>query len=55
MRPAARPNENTWLRRRGHAKDDDHASNDTPAPTFPEVLLQEEEIVNAALALSRAR
>jgi len=30
----------TWLRKRGHAKDDDHASNDTPDRTFAEVLAQ---------------
>jgi len=28
----------TWLRKRGHAKDDDHASNDTPDRSFAEVL-----------------
>jgi hypothetical protein len=30
----------TWLRKRGHAKDDDHASNDTTDRTFAEVLAQ---------------
>jgi hypothetical protein len=30
----------TWLRKRGHAKDDDHASNDTPDRSFAEVLAQ---------------
>jgi hypothetical protein len=30
----------TWLRKRGHAKDDDHASNETPDRTFAEVLAQ---------------
>jgi hypothetical protein len=30
----------TWLRKRGHAKEDDHASNDTPDRTFAEVLAQ---------------
>ncbi len=30
----------TWLRKRGYAKDDDHASNDTPDRTFAEVLAQ---------------
>jgi hypothetical protein len=30
----------TWLRKRGHAKDDDHASNDTPHRTFAEALAQ---------------
>jgi hypothetical protein len=30
----------TWLRKRGHAKDDEHASNDTPDRTFAEVLAQ---------------
>ena len=29
-----------WLRKRGHAKDDDHASNETPDRTFAEVLAQ---------------
>ena len=28
----------TWLRKRGHAKDDAHASNDTPDRSFAEVL-----------------
>ena len=28
----------TWLRKRGYAKDEDHASNETPEPTFAEVL-----------------
>jgi hypothetical protein len=27
----------TWLRKRGHAKDDDHASDDAPHRTFAEV------------------
>ena len=30
----------TWLRKRGHAKDDDHASNDTKGRSFAEVLAQ---------------
>jgi len=30
----------TWLRKRGYAKDDDHASNDTPERSFAEVLAQ---------------
>src|SRR5690606_24991356 len=30
----------TWLRKGGHAKDDDHASNDTPDRSFAEVLAQ---------------
>lgn len=30
----------TWLRKRGYAKDDDHASNDTPDRTFAEVLAE---------------
>jgi hypothetical protein len=30
----------TWLRKRGHAKDDDHASNDAPERTFAEVRAQ---------------
>jgi hypothetical protein len=30
----------TWLRKHGHAKDDDHVSNDTPDRTFDEVLAQ---------------
>jgi Putative transposase len=30
----------TWLRKRGYAKDDDHASNDTPDRTFAEMLAQ---------------
>ncbi len=30
----------TWLRKRGYAKDDDHASNDTPNRTFAEMLAQ---------------
>ncbi len=30
----------TWLRKRGHAKDDDHASNEAPQRTFAEVLAQ---------------
>jgi hypothetical protein len=30
----------TWLRKRGHAKEDDHASNDTPDRSFAEVLAQ---------------
>lgn len=32
--------EDEWLRKRGHATDDDHASNDTPDRTFAEVLAQ---------------
>jgi hypothetical protein len=30
----------TWLRKRGHAKDDDHASNDAKGRSFAEVLAQ---------------
>lgn len=30
----------TWLRKRGYAKEDDHASNDTPDRTFAEMLAQ---------------
>jgi hypothetical protein len=30
----------TWLRKHGHAKEDDHASNDTPDRSFAEVLAQ---------------
>lgn len=30
----------TWVRKRGYAKDDDHASNDTPERSFAEVLAQ---------------
>ena len=30
----------TWLRKRGHVKDDDHASNDAKGRTFAEVLAQ---------------
>lgn len=30
----------TWLRKRGHAKEDDHASNDTPERSFAEMLAQ---------------
>ncbi len=30
----------TWLRKRDHAEDDDHASNNTPDRSFAEVLAQ---------------
>ena len=34
------PSSRTWLRKRGYANDDDHASNDTPDRSFAEVLAQ---------------